>query len=163
MDHLRWEMNPPKLRQPILVCAFRGWNDAAQPDPVLDLAELLDAPPGIWVGQPGGGPPQVTLVGHSMGGRAALWAAARHRVDRLVLIAPWLEPGDPMPGPVTRDVLIAHGTADVVTSPQRSAALAERLASTRGIGLFVPVDGATHWLVDAWGRWVAAITTALED
>jgi proteasome assembly chaperone (PAC2) family protein len=29
MDHLRWEMNPPKLRDPILVCAFRGWNDAA--------------------------------------------------------------------------------------------------------------------------------------
>ena len=29
VDHLRWEMNPPKLRQPILVCAFRGWNDAA--------------------------------------------------------------------------------------------------------------------------------------
>jgi predicted ATP-grasp superfamily ATP-dependent carboligase len=29
MDHLRWEMNPPKLRNPILVCAFRGWNDAA--------------------------------------------------------------------------------------------------------------------------------------
>jgi len=29
MDHLRWEMNPPKLRDPMLVCAFRGWNDAA--------------------------------------------------------------------------------------------------------------------------------------
>jgi proteasome assembly chaperone (PAC2) family protein len=29
MDQLRWEMNPPKLRNPILVCAFRGWNDAA--------------------------------------------------------------------------------------------------------------------------------------
>ena len=29
MDRLRWEMNPPKLRDPILVCAFRGWNDAA--------------------------------------------------------------------------------------------------------------------------------------
>lgn len=29
MDHLRWEMNPPKLRDPIMVCAFRGWNDAA--------------------------------------------------------------------------------------------------------------------------------------
>jgi proteasome assembly chaperone (PAC2) family protein len=29
MDQLRWEMNPPKLRSPILVCAFRGWNDAA--------------------------------------------------------------------------------------------------------------------------------------
>lgn len=29
MDPLRWEMNPPKLRDPIMVCAFRGWNDAA--------------------------------------------------------------------------------------------------------------------------------------
>jgi len=29
MDSLRWEMNPPKLRDPMLVCAFRGWNDAA--------------------------------------------------------------------------------------------------------------------------------------
>ncbi len=29
MDHLRWESNPPKLRDPVLVCAFRGWNDAA--------------------------------------------------------------------------------------------------------------------------------------
>jgi proteasome assembly chaperone (PAC2) family protein len=26
---LRWEIEPPKLRAPILVCAFRGWNDAA--------------------------------------------------------------------------------------------------------------------------------------
>lgn len=29
MDQLRWEMNPPKLRDPMMVCAFRGWNDAA--------------------------------------------------------------------------------------------------------------------------------------
>lgn len=29
MDQLRWETNPPKLRDPMLVCAFRGWNDAA--------------------------------------------------------------------------------------------------------------------------------------
>lgn len=26
---LRWEKDLPKLRSPILVCAFRGWNDAA--------------------------------------------------------------------------------------------------------------------------------------
>lgn len=29
MQHLHWENNPPKLRSPVLVCAFRGWNDAA--------------------------------------------------------------------------------------------------------------------------------------
>lgn len=29
MDSLRWEGDVPQLRDPILVCAFRGWNDAA--------------------------------------------------------------------------------------------------------------------------------------
>ncbi len=29
MDAIVWEQDPPKLRSPILVCAFRGWNDAA--------------------------------------------------------------------------------------------------------------------------------------
>ncbi|MDX6652519.1 MAG: hypothetical protein QOJ38_1300 [Solirubrobacterales bacterium] len=28
-DVLRWETDPPQLRSPVLVCAFRGWNDAA--------------------------------------------------------------------------------------------------------------------------------------
>ena len=29
VDSLRWEGDVPQLRNPILVCAFRGWNDAA--------------------------------------------------------------------------------------------------------------------------------------
>ena len=29
MEALVWEGEPPELRAPILVCAFRGWNDAA--------------------------------------------------------------------------------------------------------------------------------------
>ncbi|MGH2981712.1 MAG: PAC2 family protein [Solirubrobacterales bacterium] len=29
MDALIWEPEPPELRAPILVCSFRGWNDAA--------------------------------------------------------------------------------------------------------------------------------------
>ncbi len=29
MDALTWEGDLPKLRSPVLVCAFRGWNDAA--------------------------------------------------------------------------------------------------------------------------------------
>jgi proteasome assembly chaperone (PAC2) family protein len=29
MEALVWESEPPELRAPILVCAFRGWNDAA--------------------------------------------------------------------------------------------------------------------------------------
>jgi proteasome assembly chaperone (PAC2) family protein len=29
VDALIWEREPPELRSPVLVCAFRGWNDAA--------------------------------------------------------------------------------------------------------------------------------------
>ena len=29
MEALRWEGEVPELRSPVLVCAFRGWNDAA--------------------------------------------------------------------------------------------------------------------------------------
>jgi proteasome assembly chaperone (PAC2) family protein len=29
VDSLKWETDVPQLRSPILVCAFRGWNDAA--------------------------------------------------------------------------------------------------------------------------------------
>ncbi len=29
VDSLRWEADLPKLRNPVMVCAFRGWNDAA--------------------------------------------------------------------------------------------------------------------------------------
>lgn len=29
MESLRWEGDVPQLRRPILVCSFRGWNDAA--------------------------------------------------------------------------------------------------------------------------------------
>ncbi|MGE5407820.1 MAG: PAC2 family protein [Syntrophothermus sp.] len=29
MESLSWEGDPPDLRSPVMVCAFRGWNDAA--------------------------------------------------------------------------------------------------------------------------------------
>ena len=29
MDSLTWHGDVPQLRSPVLVCAFRGWNDAA--------------------------------------------------------------------------------------------------------------------------------------
>ncbi len=45
MDSLRWEGDVPKLRSPILVCAFRGWNDAAASasTALATMADSLDA------------------------------------------------------------------------------------------------------------------------
>jgi proteasome assembly chaperone (PAC2) family protein len=45
MDPIIWEQDPPRLRSPILVCAFRGWNDAAgsATTALSAAAESLDA------------------------------------------------------------------------------------------------------------------------
>jgi proteasome assembly chaperone (PAC2) family protein len=45
MDALFWEAEPPRLRSPILVCAFAGWNDAAgaATTALTTAAESLDA------------------------------------------------------------------------------------------------------------------------
>jgi proteasome assembly chaperone (PAC2) family protein len=47
MDALHWEIEPPKLRSPYLVCAFAGWNDAAgaATAALTTVAESLDADP----------------------------------------------------------------------------------------------------------------------
>ena len=45
MDSLIWESDVPQLRSPMLVCSFRGWNDAAGASSraLAAVAESLDA------------------------------------------------------------------------------------------------------------------------
>ncbi|WP_092533324.1 alpha/beta hydrolase [Amycolatopsis arida] len=96
-----------------------GWN-APDHDPVCDarwaLARLTAAHPGL----------PVALLGHSMGGRVALRVADDPAVVAVCALAPWTPAGEPV-APVTgRDVLIAHGVADRVTSPAESLGYARR-------------------------------------
>jgi dienelactone hydrolase len=57
------------------------------------------------------------LVGHSMGARAAIRAAGHPAVSAVAGLAPWLPPGEPAAQLAGRRVLLAHGTADSITSP----------------------------------------------
>jgi proteasome assembly chaperone (PAC2) family protein len=45
MDALAWEAEPPRLRSPVMVCAFAGWNDAAgaATTALTTAAEALEA------------------------------------------------------------------------------------------------------------------------
>jgi proteasome assembly chaperone (PAC2) family protein len=47
VDSLTWEGDLPNLRSPVMVCAFRGWNDAAAAasTALTTIAESLDADP----------------------------------------------------------------------------------------------------------------------
>jgi pimeloyl-ACP methyl ester carboxylesterase len=97
----------------------RGWNgDAASP--VVDLLTLLD---GIRARH---GDVPVTLIGHSMGGRAALRVAGHPLVHAVAALAPWIPPGEPAAQVAGRRLLLAHGNRDMITSPRDTWAFAER-------------------------------------
>jgi dienelactone hydrolase len=102
----------PRLR-------LRGWN-GADASPVHDLSELLEELSGRFGRLP------VVLVGHSMGARAALRVAGHPMVSAVAGLAPWLPPGEPVDQLAGRRVLVAHGSADTVTSPPETWAYAAR-------------------------------------
>ncbi|MCX4674715.1 alpha/beta hydrolase [Streptomyces sp. NBC_01433] len=103
----------------------RGWNgDAA---PAADAEWAADEVVRRYGDVP------VCLVGHGMGGRAALRAGGHTAVTSVLAMAPWLPehtPDEPEPEPVKqlvgRRVLIVHGTNDAHTDPELSYRLAER-------------------------------------
>ncbi|MFE9225855.1 alpha/beta fold hydrolase [Streptomyces massasporeus] len=59
----------------------------------------------------------VVLVGHSMGGRAALRAAGHPQVRALLALAPWWPPGEPAQPLTGRRLVVPHGERDRITAP----------------------------------------------
>ena len=86
------------------------------------------------------------LVGHSLGGRAALLSVARPGVRGAVALAPWVYPDDVPAGLGGQRILIVHGSRDRIASPQRSAALARRLAERADVA-YVVVDRGAHAMI----------------
>jgi pimeloyl-ACP methyl ester carboxylesterase len=126
--------------------AVRGWNGAAQA-PVGDVRWALDQLGARFPDVP------VALVGHSMGGRAALCAAGHDAVRVVVGLAPWIEPGDPVAQLAGRRVLLAHGTRDRVTSPAASAAYARRAAEVASSVSYVSVSDERHAMLRRAAVW----------
>jgi pimeloyl-ACP methyl ester carboxylesterase len=129
----------------------RGWN-GAQASPVQDLSDLLDDIRG------GIGPVPVVLVGHSMGARAALRAAGHPSVAAVAGLAPWLPPGEPVDQLAGRRILLAHGTADFVTSAAETWAYAERARALTTVAE-VQVRGGEHAMIRRASLWHALAAT----
>jgi pimeloyl-ACP methyl ester carboxylesterase len=88
----------------------------------------------------------VVLVGHSMGARAALRVAGHPLVSAIAGLAPWLPPGEPVDQLAGRRVLLAHGSADTVTSPSETWAYADRARSITQVAT-VEVPNGNHALL----------------
>ncbi len=119
-----------------LLNSSRGWDTGHTPVQDVDwaLARLHERH---------GDLPPVALVGHSLGGRAALLAANRPEVRSVVALNPWVYPSDGDLDATGRRVLIVHGTEDRIAVPERAEAAARRLARTARVG-FISVEGARH-------------------
>jgi len=59
-------------------------------------------------------------------------------------LAPWLPDGEPIPPLGDRAFLLAHGTADRTTDPDRTTELAKKLAADGGDVELVEYSGARH-------------------
>ncbi|MGW8885045.1 alpha/beta fold hydrolase [Streptomyces sp. NPDC055749] len=103
---------------------WRGWN-ATDADLAADAEWAADEVVRRYGDVP------VCLVGHGMGGRAALRAAGHGAVTSVLAMAPWLPDGtddeaEPVRQLAGRRVLIVHGTNDERIDPELSFRLAER-------------------------------------
>jgi pimeloyl-ACP methyl ester carboxylesterase len=97
------------------------------------------------------------LVGHSLGGRAALLTAGEPDVRGVVALAPWVYPTDIAPGIGGRRILIVHGDRDRVASPQRAAALAKALSRQADVRLLT-VPGGKHSMLSRAREFVRPAT-----
>ena len=68
----------------------------------------------------------IVLVGHSMGGRAALKAGGDPQVTAVCALAPWTPPGEPVMQLRDQTVVILHGAADRWVPARLSADFAVR-------------------------------------
>lgn len=127
---------PDELVVQRLLNSRRGWD--AHHTPVSDVKWAL----GEATERFGRGLP-TCLVGHSLGGRAALLAATDPAVHCAVALAPWVYPDEGRIDLAGKQVLIVHGDADRIASPSSAAAVARDLARTAQVA-YVTVDGGRH-------------------
>lgn len=139
----------------VLLCRVRyrhrGWNgerEDASRDAHWALGELART-----VGEL-----PVVIVGHSMGGRAALRVAGEPAVRGVVALAPWCPEGEPVEQLAGRRVVVLHGDRDRVTDPDASRRLLIRARQAGADTRFVLMLGGDHAMLrrrSDWHRTVA--------
>lgn len=117
-----------------LLNSSRGWD--TRHTPVDDVRWALDQVRERYGDLP------VGLVGHSLGGRAALLAGAEPAVRGVVALNPWVYPYDDadLSG---RRVLVVHGTDDRIASIERARAVVSNLRRRTDVELR-EVPGGKH-------------------
>lgn len=126
-----------RLRVHRLLNSSRGW------DP--DRTPVEDVEWALWrLGQDGPRLP-TCLVGHSLGGRAALLAGGGEDVVSVVALNPWVYADDASRTHLAgRRVLVVHGTDDRIADPRRARRVVDDLRSRGTDASMTDVEGGRH-------------------
>lgn len=125
-----------------------GWNGAAA-DPARDTNWALEEITRRYGRVP------VVLIGHSMGGRAAIRTVSHPQVVGVCGLAPWLPSDEPVPALAGRTVLMAHGTRDRWVNPRVSYEFAARAKAAHPDVARLEVHGVGHALFRRGRDWHA--------
>jgi pimeloyl-ACP methyl ester carboxylesterase len=135
-----------------LLNRYRGWD--SEHTPVADchwaVDEVRRRHPDVPVG----------LVGHSLGGRAALLAGDHPAVCSVVALNAWVYSQDDA-DLAGRRVLFVHGDEDRTASLAKADGVARRLALRASVG-FIRVRGGSHGMLrGGFDRYAASFTAAV--
>lgn len=123
-----------------------GWN-GHDADPVRDTRRALRELAALAEDVP------VVLVGHSMGGRAALRAAVAPQVRAVLALAPWCPEGEPVAHLRGKEVVVLHGDRDRVTDPDASASFVSRARAAGARAELKIMAGGGHAMLRRSGHW----------
>ncbi|MFF3287644.1 alpha/beta hydrolase [Streptomyces sp. NPDC003023] len=124
----------------------RGWN-GDRADAGRDALRALDELEAV-----AGAVPTV-LVGHSMGGRAALHAARHPLVTAVIGLAPWCPAEEPVAHLAGTRVVLLHGGRDRVTDPRETWGFATRARAAGAEVHALSVPGGDHAMLRGAARW----------
>jgi predicted esterase len=125
-----------------------GWNGEAA-DAFQDVRWALDR-----LRHEHGHDVPIVLVGHSMGGRAALRAGGERSVTAVCALAPWTPPGEPVMHLRDQTVAILHGRGDRWVPARLSAEYAVRARRAGARVARFTIEGG-HSMVRRSARWHA--------
>ncbi|MFE6816512.1 alpha/beta fold hydrolase [Streptomyces sp. NPDC057677] len=135
----------------------RGWNGESA-DAARDAESAL-----VRLREQAGTVP-VVLVGHSMGGRAALAAAGDPAVRGVVALAPWCPTDEPVDHLGGRRLYLLHDESDRVTSARASWDFVRRARAAGADAAGIPMPTGGHAMLRGahlWHRRAAELTAAL--
>ncbi|HXH79800.1 alpha/beta hydrolase [Nocardioides sp.] len=130
----------------------RGWNGGR--DRIADARWALDQVRSEHPGVP------ITLLGHSMGARVAVHVADDPQVRGVVGLAPWLPGGESIDALAGRDLVVAHGRRDRITSFKATAAYVERARTVASSAEMHDMGPVGHYMLKGSAAWNAVALSA---